>query len=78
MTGEEFRTHEKAIDYQLSNIGIPRNADIAASDDVVYVHAYKRADGTEVKAHYRSKVRWGINRSCSKFKTNRQKSLTNH
>lgn len=55
MSGEEFRTHEKAIDYQLSNIGIPRNADIAASDDVVYVHAYKREDGTEVKAHYRSK-----------------------
>lgn len=55
MTGEEFRSHEKAIDYQLSNIGIPRNMDMSTSDDVVYVHAYKRADGTEVRAHYRSK-----------------------
>lgn len=55
MSGDEFRQHEKAIDYQLKNIGVPRNADLADSSDVVFVHSYTRDDGTEVKSHYRSK-----------------------
>lgn len=55
MSSKEFQKHEKAIDYQLSKLGVPTNADMAASDDVVYVKAYTRDDGTKVKAHYRSK-----------------------
>lgn len=55
MSSDEFKQHEKAIDYQLKNIGVPRNADLANSSDVVFVHAYTRDDGTEVKSHYRSK-----------------------
>ena len=55
MTSNEFMANEKAIDYQLNNLGIPRESDLAGNPDVVYVHAYTRDDGTEVRAHYRSK-----------------------
>lgn len=55
MTSKEFLTNEKAINYQMKNLGIPRRRDLEGSSDVVYVHSYTRDDGTEVKAHYRSK-----------------------
>ena len=55
MTGKEFMENEKAIDYQMANLGIPRESELTGNPDVVYVHAYTRDDGTEVKAHYRSK-----------------------
>ena len=55
MSGDEFMSNEKAIDYQMANLGIPRESELASNSDVVYVHAYTRDDGTEVKAHYRSK-----------------------
>lgn len=55
MSTDEFRGNEKAIDYQLKKIGVPKNSDLSLSDDVVFVHAYTRDDGTNVKAHYRSK-----------------------
>lgn len=54
MSSNEFQENEKAIDYQLANLGVPTNSDMALSDDVVYVHSYTRDDGTKVKAHYRS------------------------
>lgn len=55
MSPQEFSTNEKAIDHQMQSIGVPSNKDLQNSSDVVYVSAYKRADGTEVKAYYRSK-----------------------
>lgn len=55
MSGNEFSQNEKAIDYQMGNLGIPRRNDLSGNSDVVFVHSYTRADGTEVKAHYRSK-----------------------
>ena len=55
MSGDEFMENEKAINYQMANLGIPRESELASNSDVVYVHAYTRDDGTEVKAHYRSK-----------------------
>ena len=55
MTNKEFMANEKAIDYQMSNLGIPRESELTGNPDVVYVHGYTRDDGTEVKAHYRSK-----------------------
>lgn len=55
MTSKEFLANEKAIDYQLNNLGIPRESDLVGNPDVVYVHAYTKDDGTEVRAHYRSK-----------------------
>lgn len=55
MTSKEFVSNEKAIDYQMENLGIPRQNDLTNNSDVVYVHAYTKGDGTKVKAHYRSK-----------------------
>lgn len=54
MDSEEFIANEPAIDYQLNNLGIPREAELAASDEV-YVRSYTRDDGTKVRAYYRSK-----------------------
>lgn len=51
MNSNEFSENEKAIDYQLNNLGVPTNADMNSSSDVVYVHSYTRDDGTNVKAH---------------------------
>ena len=55
MTGNEYEQNEKAIFHQLQNLGIPRRNQLNGNPDVVYVHAYIKADGTHVKAHYRSK-----------------------
>lgn len=55
MTSKEFAENEKAINYQMENLGIPRQSDLTNNADVVYVKAYTREDGTKVKAHYRSK-----------------------
>lgn len=55
MLGNEFSQNENAIDYQMKEVGIPRRGDLAGNSDVVFVHAYTKDDGTEVKAHYRSK-----------------------
>lgn len=54
MNPEEFKANEPAIDYQMNKLGIPREADLAASDEV-YVRSYTRDDGTKVRAYYRSK-----------------------
>ena len=54
MTPDEFRQNESAIDFQLNNLGIPREADLAGSDEV-YVRSYTRSDGTKVRAYYRSR-----------------------
>ena len=53
MSPEEFSNNEQAIRNQWGEIGIPSNGELFGSDDVVYVHAYTRGDGTEVRAHYR-------------------------
>jgi len=55
MSGNEFSQNEKAIDYQMGNLGIPRRNDLNGNSDVVFVLSYTRSDGTKVKAHYRSK-----------------------
>ena len=55
MSSNEFSQNEKAIDYQMGNLGIPRRNDLNGNSDAVFVQAYTRADGTKVKAHYRSK-----------------------
>ena len=47
--------YQKALDYQYGKIGFPKDKELQNSSDVVYVRAYTRDDGTEVRAHYRSK-----------------------
>lgn len=55
MTPDEFEREEAVIREQWGKIGIPTNEEMAFSEDVIYVRAYFRDDGTEVKGHYRSK-----------------------
>ena len=40
-------------------LGIPNERELSSSSNVVYVHPYTRDDGTEVKAHWRSKPNKG-------------------
>ena len=54
MPRAEFAANEKAIDYQLGTIGIPSENDLQESSGVVYVRAYTKGDGTDVREHYRS------------------------
>ena len=56
MSNDEGAFFKDAIDYQARTIGLPTNEQLQMSSDVVYVHAYTRDDGTEVRAHYRSKT----------------------
>lgn len=55
MSGNEFAQNEKAINYQMENLGVPRRNDLVNNSDVIFVHSYTRSDGTKVKSHYRSK-----------------------
>ena len=51
---EAFKRQDEIIS-QYHQIGIPSVKELQSSDNVVYVNAYTREDGTEVKAHWRSK-----------------------
>jgi len=55
MSSNEYEQNEKAIFHQLQNLGIPRQSQLNGNSDVIYVHSYAKADGTQVKAHYRSR-----------------------
>ena len=61
MTTKEFEENEQAIYAQMKSIGVPYNSELAENarrNGVVYVRAYKREDGTEVKGYYRSLPRY--------------------
>ncbi len=61
MTTKEFEENEQAIYAQMKSIGVPHNSELAENarrNGVVYVRAYKREDGTEVKGYYRSLPRY--------------------
>ncbi len=55
MSRNEYAQNEKAILHQLQNLGVPRRNQLNQNPDVVYVNSFTKADGTQVKAHYRSK-----------------------
>lgn len=63
MSSKEFDENEKAIDYQMNNLGIPKRNDLQDSNDAEFVNGYTRADGTQVKPHYRAKSNTSINQS---------------
>ena len=52
--GELIRRKQEVLG-QYRVLGVPRDEELQSSENVVYVEAYTREDGTEVKAHYRSK-----------------------
>ena len=55
--GEVLKRKQELLS-QYRVLGVPKENELKGSDNVVYVHAYTRDDGVEVKAHYRSK---GVN-----------------
>lgn len=55
MSSNEFSQNEKAINYQMGNLGIPRRNDLINNTDVIKINTYTKSDGTEVKSHYRSR-----------------------
>lgn len=74
MSYKEYQQNEKAIDYQINKLGIPRRNQLNENPDVVYVHTYTKDNGTEVKAHFRSKSGASINSTI----TNMKNSSTNN
>ena len=48
------------LNSQYNQIGFPRNAELNASPNAVFVNAYTKDDGTQVCAHWRSKPEGGI------------------
>ena len=55
----EFIKHKQEVLGQYRVLGVPTEKELQASENVVHVEAYTREDGTEVKAHYRSKPNSG-------------------
>jgi len=47
MSGSEFSQNEKAIDYQMGNLGIPRRNDLNGNTDVIHVNSYTKSDRTQ-------------------------------
>ena len=56
--GDVLKNKEELLS-QYRVLGVPTEKELQDSDNVVYVQAYTRDDGTEVKAHYRSKPESG-------------------
>lgn len=57
--GELIKNKQEILG-QYRVLGVPRDEELQGSDNVVYVEAYTRDDGTEVRAHYRSKPNGGV------------------
>ena len=55
MTVREIKDRAEEFIAQHRVLGLPDEKELAGSDNVVHVNAYTRDDGTEVKAHWRSK-----------------------
>ena len=55
MSFGEVIKNKKELLGQYRVLGVPREEELQASNNVVHVEAYTRDDGTEVKAHWRSK-----------------------
>lgn len=57
--GEIFKRKDEIL-AQNRAIGVPSESELRGSENVVYVHEYTRKDGTQVKAHWRSKKGDGV------------------
>jgi len=75
MSIEEYMQNEKAIDFQMRAIGIPRNLQLQGNEDVVFVREYIRSDGTKVRAHYRSKGVSGPENILNRIKTGEETNI---
>ena len=59
MTIREIKDRAEEFVAQYQVLGLPDEKELAGSENVVHVEAYTREDGTEVKAHWRSKPNSG-------------------
>ena len=59
MTVREIKDRADEFIAQHKVLGLPDESELAGSENVVHVEAYTREDGTEVKAHWRSKPGYG-------------------
>ncbi len=55
MTVRQIKDRAEEFIAQHRVLGLPDESELAGSDNVVHVESYTRSDGTEVKAHWRSK-----------------------
>ena len=76
MSGNEYQQNEKAIFHQLKNLGIPRQSQLSGNPDVIYVHSYTKADGTQVKAHYRSRNGSSMTGTAANFNNSNANNFT--
>ena len=70
---EIFRLKEEIL-AQNRAIGVPSESELRGSSNVVYVHEYTREDGTQVKAHWRSKS--GSNMENNKTEYTKEEKIT--
>jgi len=73
----ELIKNKKEILGQYRVLGVPTEKELQGSDNVVYVESYTRDDGTEVKAHYRSKPGGSISSRTSEPKVKTEKEEDN-
>jgi hypothetical protein len=59
MTVRQIKDRAEEFIAQHRVLGLPDESELAGSDNVVHVESYTRSDGTEVKAHWRSKPNSG-------------------
>ena len=78
MSFGDVARREKELESQYNQIGIPSDADMQNSSNVVFVHEYTRDDGTIVRAHWRSKPENnGTDNYTSKRIIDNQKEIDN-
>ena len=73
--GELIR-HKQEVLGQYRVLGVPTEQELQGSENVVHVEAYTRDDGTEVKAHYRSKPNCGSITNANSTQENSNKEGT--
>ena len=69
----EFIKRKQEVLGQYRVLGVPTEKELQDSDNVVHVEAYTREDGTEVKAHYRSKPGGSISKEKMDTQTTNDK-----
>ena len=69
----EFIKRKQEVLSQYRVLGVPTEKELQDSDNVVHVEAYTKEDGTEVKAHYRSKPGGSINKEKRDTQTDNDK-----
>ena len=78
MTVKELKDRAEEFIAQHRVLGLPDESELAGSENVVHVESYTRSDGTEVKAHWRSKPNRGsLNNENSEVNAEKSNNDTN-